>query len=121
MSRVLVVEDEVCWLDLVRERLEEMGYEVVATSDGLTAFETIRSNDLDLMVLDVQMPVDGRAFLWFAEACKPDLPVIIHTAFTHFRDDPSFGGKADFALKSPDLSELAERVLEALDDGGGGE
>lgn len=110
MSRILVVDDEQNWLELIRERLEDLGNEVIAVRDVLKAYEVLDDESLDLVVLDVQMPLNGRAFLWYSESTKPDLPVIIHSAYGSLRFDHDFDGKAGFAVKSPDLVELTKMV-----------
>ena len=60
MTRVLVVDDEVVLVDLVRSYLEREQYEVLTAADGRAALELARSVQPDLVVLDIMLPIlDG--------------------------------------------------------------
>ncbi len=60
MTRILVVDDETALVDLVRSYLEHEQYEVLTAVDGRTALDLARTAQLDLVVLDVMLPVlDG--------------------------------------------------------------
>jgi DNA-binding response OmpR family regulator len=56
-SRILIADDEPHIREVVRAYLEREGYEVFEASDGEAALEHGRSSGLDLMVLDVMLPV----------------------------------------------------------------
>jgi len=56
-GRVLVVEDNVINQKLVKNILEGLGLNVEIANNGLEAFEMRRSNDYDLIFMDIQMPV----------------------------------------------------------------
>jgi DNA-binding response OmpR family regulator len=60
-KRILVIEDEQSFLDMLRLRLELEGFEVVAKSDALEGLETIRRIHPDLIVLDLKLPQNGSA------------------------------------------------------------
>jgi two-component system chemotaxis sensor kinase CheA len=53
---VLVVDDSVMTRTLERSILESAGYEVVVATDGQQALELLRSNPVELVVSDVEMP-----------------------------------------------------------------
>lgn len=108
--RVLIVEDEPDWLELVREVLQEKGLEVLGTQDAVEAFEILETQPLDLVVLDVKMPLNGRALLWFAQRYRPDVKVVVHSAFGYLKGDPDFDGAHRFVVKSPDCEDLAKTV-----------
>jgi DNA-binding response OmpR family regulator len=58
--RILVVDDEVPILDLVRGYLERDGFEVDTAADGLAALAAVRAWNPDVVVLDVMLPgLDG--------------------------------------------------------------
>lgn len=61
--RILIVEDELVIAENIRERLEEMGYEVTAiAADGLQAVNAFRSDPPDLALVDIWLegsPLDG--------------------------------------------------------------
>lgn len=59
-KRVLLVEDDLGMIDLVRTQLERLGYEVIVAVDGLEAIEKAASDLPDLIVMDILMPkLDG--------------------------------------------------------------
>jgi DNA-binding response OmpR family regulator len=59
-ATVLVVDDELPIVELVRGYLEREGYRVIAADDGLAAVERVRSEKPDLVILDLMLPgVDG--------------------------------------------------------------
>jgi DNA-binding response OmpR family regulator len=55
-KRILVIEDDRSFLDMLRLRLELNGFDVVTESDGLAGFERVRKILPDLVVLDLQLP-----------------------------------------------------------------
>ena len=58
--RILIVDDEPSLLRVLQVNLELEGYETMLAGDGATAVQRIRSEEPDLVLLDVMMPVmDG--------------------------------------------------------------
>ena len=78
--RVLVVDDEKLIEKGVRFSLEQDGMEVDCAYDGEEALEKIKSNEYDIVLLDVMLPkIDG------FEVCQrvrefSDVPILMHTA-----------------------------------------
>ena len=59
--KILVVDDEALLVKGIRFNLQNEGYEVITGANGLEAVEQVRSQNPDLVVLDVMMPeMDGR-------------------------------------------------------------
>lgn len=59
-KKILVVEDNIMNLDLVREVLKTGGFSVVATQSGKDAVELAESEQPDLILMDIQLPgLDG--------------------------------------------------------------
>lgn len=56
MTTILIADDEVPIVDLVRFTLEDEHVEVVTAFDGLTALELAQAARPDIIILDVQMP-----------------------------------------------------------------
>ena len=57
---ILVVDDEVNIRRVVREYAEFEGYEVAEAENGMEAVEMVKSEDFDLIVMDIMMPkLDG--------------------------------------------------------------
>ena len=57
---VLIVDDEPNVRLMLRTALESSGYRVVEAADGIEALEHLRDAAFDLVLLDLQMPEDGR-------------------------------------------------------------
>jgi len=65
MTKIMVVDDEPDITFIVKETLTREGYDVIVANNGKDALEKIKSEDPDLVLLDVMMPeLDG----W--ETCK---------------------------------------------------
>jgi two-component system cell cycle response regulator DivK len=84
VKRILIADDEDMNRELLRELLEDSGYEVREASDGTEAFAIACNEMPSLILLDVRMPrMDGYSVLSNLRQ-RPDtaaLPVIAVTAF----------------------------------------
>ena len=82
-KKILVVDDEVELVDLLKSRLEENDYEVFEAYDGEEGVEKARKENPDLMILDLMLPkMNGykvcsilKSDLYYART-----PIIIYTA-----------------------------------------
>jgi len=82
MKTVLIVDDEPNYLIVLSELLKEEGFEVFTALRGEEALKTARETDLDLLITDMMMPgMDGITLLKTIKSSKPDLPVIMVTAY----------------------------------------
>ena len=64
MKKILVVEDEIAYLKLLNSKLTENGYQVIEAIDGKTGLEKAKSENPDLILLDIRLPImDGLAML----------------------------------------------------------
>jgi two-component system alkaline phosphatase synthesis response regulator PhoP len=64
MKKILVVEDELAYLKLLNSQLTEKGYQVIEAINGKIGLEKAKSENPDLILLDIRMPVmDGMAML----------------------------------------------------------
>jgi len=119
MAKILIVDDEIQFIEMVQMRLEVNGYEVISANDGKEGLDKARSENPDLIILDLMMPVmDGYTMLKELRKVEQikDIPVILCTAKSH-RDDEDNGQKAgadDYIKKpfeSPDLISKIEELL----------
>ncbi len=119
MGKILIVDDEIQFIDLVQMRLEANGYEVITADNGEVGLEKARHENPDLIVLDLMMPVmDGYTMLKELRKVEQikDIPVILCTAKSH-RDDENNGQKAgadDYIKKPFESSELLAKIKELL-------
>lgn len=117
--RLLVVDDKPGIRDLLRRRLEALGCEVTALSEGSQVVRTAREQPPDLILLDVMMPdLDGFAA---CQALKQDpavrdIPVILMTARSEVesRVQGLEAGAHDFVGKPFETAELVARIQAAL-------
>jgi two-component system response regulator MprA len=115
-ARILIVDDEPRMLSMMRRVLEADGYGVLLSGDGGAALEILRSEPIDLMILDVMMPeMDG--FEVCRQARRETLvPILMLTA----RDagvDKVAGldvGADDYVVKPFETDELLARVRALL-------
>ena len=64
MKKILVIEDELAYLKLLNSQLTQKGYKVIEAINGKQGLERARSENPDLILLDIRMPVlDGMAML----------------------------------------------------------
>ena len=60
MQHILIVEDDLDIQDLLRNFLQEVGYEITIASDGIEAISLFASTHFDLILLDIMLPkIDG--------------------------------------------------------------
>ena len=77
---ILVVDDEEIIRDLCRRTLVD--YRVLEAADGLAALQSLEQNTVDLMLVDVMMPVmNGRDLLTQVKNRDPDQLVIVMTGY----------------------------------------
>lgn len=80
--KVLIVDDEPFNVDYLEQRLEDLDYQIITAADGQEALDKIKSNQPDLILLDLMMPVmDGFEFLHHLRTgVHAHIPVIVATA-----------------------------------------
>jgi len=114
-QRILIVDDEEPIRLLYKAELEEEGFEVLSTSKARHALELVGSERVDLVVLDIQMPdMDGIEALQKIVGKKRDMPVIINSAYPHFKDNFMTWIADEYVVKSPDLQELKDKIRNTL-------
>ena len=82
MARILLVDDEPSILSILSTLLDAEGHDIASATHGAKAQDLILSEDFDLMISDIRMsPVSGMDLLRFAHEERPDLAVIMLTAY----------------------------------------
>ena len=118
MATILVIDDDEHQRMLYQEELEIEGYEVVVVSTGQEAVETVARQPIDCVVLDIAMPgMDGIETLAKILDINRQLPVILHTAYSSYKDDFMTWAAEAYVIKSSDLTSLKDHIREALQQG----
>lgn len=64
MARILVIEDNLMNLEMVKFLLESSGHQCITAADGPAAFEVAQTDPPDIILLDIQLPImDGYAVM----------------------------------------------------------
>lgn len=121
-KKILVVDDEPDFLEVITVRLEENDYEVITASNGNDAFKKVKEDKPDAVLLDILMPgIDGLELLRMIRKADEKLPIYIITAFSteeRFKMANKFGASG-FIVKTNDLSKEIDNITAALDMSGG--
>jgi DNA-binding NtrC family response regulator len=82
-AKILLVDDEKNWRDLIKEVLEKEGYEITTADSGDRAIELIDSDEFHLVITDLWMEFEfkGIEVLDHVNEKSPLTPVIISTIF----------------------------------------
>lgn len=123
-QRVLLVDDDPDYLELLSDNLEDKGFDIIAYTDSAAALSwLLGGGECDAILMDWYMPgIPGRTLLNRIREAGITLPVIVLTG-THDEDieDVALGsGAVDFVDKSRRLSVLLKR-LDIIFDGFKGE
>lgn len=115
MARLLVVDDESSIRLLYSQELADEGYEVVTAATAAEAVEQIGKQDFDLIVLDIKLKNEsGLDLLQKIVKERHNLPVVLCTAFSCFKDDFSAWLADGYVVKSSDLTELKEEIKRVI-------
>jgi DNA-binding response OmpR family regulator len=116
VNRVLVVEDDAAIRVMLRQALEDEGYEVLDAPNGAQGLELVRRETIDLVLLDLRLP-DISGF----DVCRlirttSFVPIIMVTAQTDTHDMVAGleAGADDYVTKPVVIKELAARIRATL-------
>ena len=117
MDRLLLVEDEVSLLDLLKENLEEEGYKVVGVTNGKDAVKRFKEEHFDLIILDIMLPgMDGLNVCENIRLINNETPIIFLSA-KNTPEDRIKGlkkGGDDYLTKPFHLEELLLRITKLV-------
>jgi DNA-binding NtrC family response regulator len=116
MAKILIVDDEVNVRKLYSEELEGEGYEAYSAATVDEAIEVLENENLDLIILDIKLGEEsGIDCLLKIVEYKKDLPVIINSAYSVYKDNFQTWAADAYIVKSMDLGPLKEKISELLD------
>lgn len=114
--KLIIVDDEMTSRNTIKKLLEDNAeYEVVADfSDGKTAIEWLRKNEIDIMLCDMQMQeINGVELMRMVHVINEFLPIIVISAFDDFKfvRGSLINGAANYLLKHELTKENLIRTL----------
>ena len=112
-KKILVIDDDLEVVELVRRKLEANQYEVITANDGASGFSLLRDQKPDLIVLDVLMPhMDGYSFV--QEIKRHDdlrnIPILVVTAKDEMQELFITEGVSCFLVKPIKTDFFMEKV-----------
>ncbi len=120
MAHILLAEDNLDLQQIYRTRLESDGHSVIVASDGKAAFDRIREQKPDLILLDIIMPgMDGFEFLRRAkkDVLVKQIPVVVMTNLGQNEDREEcekYGIKGFLVKTEMSIDQLSETVKGVL-------
>ena len=112
--RVLLVDDEEGFVDVLAKRLSRRNFEATAAYNGTEAVQILRRTDFDIAVLDLKMEgMNGIEVLKIFKIMAPDLPVIILTGHGSLSsaEEGLKAGATDYISKPYEFEKLVEKIL----------
>ena len=114
--RVLLIDDEVGYVNVLANRLTRRGLVVEKATSGAEAIQTVRRRDFDVAILDLKMEdMDGIEVLRILKQMDQRMEVIMltgHGSQTAAREGVKFGA-FDYLIKPCELENLLEKIVQA--------
>ena len=111
--KVMLIDDDREFLDILAERLEIRGFEVAPFVSAQKALERLQQSAFDVVILDLQMPeMDGLQTLERLSVMAADLPILLLTAHATVSKGVKAMklGAADVLEKPVDIRELVKAI-----------
>lgn len=115
-EKVLIVDDEKDFLDIIAERIRARGMDVSTATSAADALNMVEEESFDVVIMDFMMPaLDGFEALKLMKAKQPEVQIILLTG--NVPDEKRMEAKALGALdvieKPPDLKDLIQKIKKA--------
>lgn len=115
---ILAVDDDAVACDLLREVLEQEGYQVSTAGSGREAVQLVREVPFDLAIIDIRMPdISGIEVLKALKRANTQMPVLMMTAYSSMNTaiEAIREGAFDYLSKPCKMEELTITVKRALE------
>jgi CheY-like chemotaxis protein len=114
-NKILIVDDEENIRYLYEQELLDEGYETVLAKDGKECLEMVLKEIPDLIILDIRMPrMDGLEAIGKIIELNKNIPIIINSAYSTYKDDFMSWAADAYIIKSYDLDTLKNTIREIL-------
>jgi two-component system response regulator (stage 0 sporulation protein F) len=113
---ILLVDVHEAFLTMLTKEFKEEGYQILTARSGLEALRVLEENpDVDLVITDLHLhEMDGADLLRQIKERWLGLPVIIHTAYTQYKENFLTWAADDYIVKSLDFSDLNNSVKKLI-------
>ena len=119
--RLLLIDDEEAYVQVLAKRLGKPNIQVTPALSGSEAIQKLRRDDFDVAILDLKMEdMDGLEVLKIFKKMVPNMPVIMltgHGSETAAREGLELGA-FDYLTKPCDFEDLVSKIVEACGEGG---
>lgn len=112
-KKVLVIDDEMSIRFLIKEVVEESGYECIQAENAIEGLKYLENISFDLIILDIQMPrMNGLDAIKRIRELDVNIPVIMLSAFGHMEDVVmNLGIEVNSFISKPfDIDVLSQKV-----------
>jgi DNA-binding response OmpR family regulator len=120
MKKILIVDDDIDIVEIVRTMLEGQGWKVTTAYSGEEALRSVSAEHPDLILLDIMMPrMTGMQVLQEVRAIAPEAKIIMITAFgdvSSYLDSVELGA-LEYVNKPFEPSELVATVRKVIAPG----
>jgi hypothetical protein len=116
-KKILVVEDDLSSKLYLNKILEKAGVDILNAGDGEEAVSVALNNDVDIILMDIQLPIiDGYAAMEKIRDVKKDVIIIAQTAYGLLGDREKIlnSGFTDFIIKPILYQNLIEKIVSNL-------
>lgn len=119
MKKILIIDDELTTIGLLKHGLNVSGYDVTTASDGMEGAVIVKDLKPDLVICDIMMPnLDGYSFVG---ECNKDpelkeIPIFVLTSHEDIKEKFNEGDIAGYFLKPVDLRAILSKVIETIGD-----
>jgi len=117
-QRLLLVDDDEVFLRPLHRTLEVAGYEVLPVQSGEEALETLKREDVDVVLTDRRLPgLDGVTLVRQLKADHPDLAVVVMTAYGTIESavEAMRLGAEDYLVKPFEVAEMLLVIRRAIE------
>lgn len=115
MNKILIIDDDRDFLDLIKLEVSQLGWEVTAVDNGYEALQLLREHKIDVVLTDIAMPdMDGYQLYKQIRNFDDEIPIFMMTGFGY---DPNHtlvkarkSGLHDILFKPFEMEELEEML-----------
>ena len=115
-DRILIVDDEKDFLDIIAERIRARGMDVSTATSAEDAIHMVAEESFDVVIMDFMMPaLDGFKAIKLMKATRPEVQIILLTGNVpdEKRIEAIAIGALDVIEKPPDLKDLIQKIKKA--------